>query len=85
MLSDGDRIREIFFFKFDRLGRVWHLLILGHFFCIWQEIPDLPLNVKYAMVAAEQALQDANWKPSTAEEKEETVRTTLPLQLLFTF
>ena len=38
-----------------------------------QELQDIPLNIKYAMVAAEQALQDANWRPESIQEKEETV------------
>lgn len=30
---------------------------------------------QYAMAAAEEALDDARWKPTTVEEKEATVRT----------
>jgi len=30
---------------------------------------------QYAMAAAEEALEDAGWKPTTCEEKEATVKT----------
>jgi len=39
-----------------------------------QDLQDIPLSIKYAMVAAEQALSDAQWKPTTLEDRELTVR-----------